>query len=135
MIKRKHSLVDLSSLSQIRKLLINVNQAKNEVIEAERTEKPSQFKLPSVWSKIVNFFSVDPPTNDVNGAELNYKTRQHLECVENNLQTIFQVRILFFLCVFSLVCSLNFCIRSIFFSIPFDVSGRGIQHFNIVYNK
>lgn len=79
------------TVDMIRKLLINVNQAKNEVIEAERTEKPSQFKLPSVWSKIVNFFSVDPPTNDVNGAELNYKTRQHLECVENNLQTIFQV--------------------------------------------
>ncbi|GAB1597519.1 sphingomyelin phosphodiesterase 4-like [Argonauta hians] len=84
-------LFDRATIDTVRKLLIHIAHAKKEVGTSENAEKSSQFNLPTLWLKIGSFFNTNNLSAENESIELQRKTRQHLEMVENQLQYIFDI--------------------------------------------
>ncbi|CAI9714813.1 sphingomyelin phosphodiesterase 4-like isoform X2 [Octopus vulgaris] len=84
-------LFDRTTVDTVRKLLINIAHAKKEVRTSEQAEKSSQFNFPTIWLKMASFFNPNNFSGDSDSIELQRKTRQHLEMVENQLQYIFDI--------------------------------------------
>ncbi|XP_029644144.1 sphingomyelin phosphodiesterase 4 [Octopus sinensis] len=84
-------LFDRTTVDTVRKLLINIAHAKKEVRASEQAEKSSQFNFPTIWLKMASFFNPNNFSGDSDSIELQRKTRQHLEMVENQLQYIFDI--------------------------------------------